>query len=84
MEKKCYYVILHAYHHFLVEIEDELGPTRLRCSRIVKVNSCRRGWTEFFRDGCRDDTVMMEFPPGDLNNYLAKFDWNHPIPPVKG
>lgn len=77
---KNYYIILHAYHHFLVTVQEIHGPRFARFSRIVKVHSCRRGWTEFFRDGCMNDTTMMEFPPGELSGWIGIFDWKHPIP----
>lgn len=80
--EKSYYVILHVYHHFLVRGE-LLSPNRIRCSRVVRVHSCGRGWTEFFRDGCKSDTTMMEFPPGNLNDFMAILDWKHEIPQVK-
>ncbi len=79
---KSYYIILHAYHHFLVTVEEVNGPRFARFSRIVKVHSCRRGWTEFFRDGCMADTTMMEFPPGELSGWIGIFDWKHEIPAV--
>jgi hypothetical protein len=81
-DEKSYYVILHVYHHFLV-VGELLSPSRIRCSRVVRVNSCKRGWTDFFRNGCKDDTTMMEFPPGNLNDFMGIFNWDHPIPEVK-
>ncbi len=78
-EGKCYYVISHAYHHFLVRIAKLHGPQRAWCDRVVKVHSCRRGWTEFFVDGCKDDTTIMKFPAGEVT-WIDIFEWRHEIP----
>lgn len=75
----CYYVIYHAYHHFIIRVEEMNGPRRPKFSYCDKIHSCQRGWTEFFRDGAKKDTTFMEFPPGEfeVGNYWI---WKHPLP----
>lgn len=75
-----FYFMTHAYHHFLAEVVEVMGPTRVRVTSVIRVQSCRRGWTEFFRDGCKQDTFYTEFPDGEINGWFAKWDWRHPIP----
>lgn len=82
MEGKAFYVFSHAYHHFLVEIVEMLGPQRARCRNIRRIQSCQRGWTDFFRDGCESDTTYTIFPDGELT-WFNSFEWNHPIPGAK-
>ena len=76
---KTYYLITHAYHHFLAEVVEVTGKREADCTRVVRVHSCRRDWTLFFRDGCGGDTVFYHFPDGSLT-WLAAFEWPHPIP----
>jgi hypothetical protein len=74
------YVVAHAYHHYLIEVVEVLGPRRVRAKNVVKIHSCRRGWTDFFKDGCGSDTEMMFFPDSNNFEYLFEFNWNHAIP----
>ena len=76
---KCYYVIYHAYHHFIIRVVEMLGPRRPRFDRCEKIHSCRRGWTEFFRDGAERDTQFMIFPPGEFEA-PCWWEWKHPLP----
>lgn len=77
---KKYYIILHAYHHILCEIVEMLGPQRARVKNVWWIYSCRRGWTEFFRDRCGTDTNYREFPDGEVSWTIGAFDWEHEIP----
>lgn len=74
-----YYLMIHAYHHVLCEVVELLGPQRARVKRVRWVYSCRRGWTEFFRDGCQKDTTVHAFPDGEVS-WFAAFEWRHEIP----
>ena len=76
---KRFYLIIHAYHHLLCEIVEMLGPQRARITNVRWVYSCRRGWSEFFKDGCNDDTVLRKFPDGEVS-WIAAFEWEHEIP----
>ena len=77
--RKTYYFMPHAYHHFIAEVVEVRGPDRFWCKKVIRIQSCRRGWTEFFQDGMKDDTVYTHFPDGEIVSTL-KFEWNHPIP----
>ena len=74
------YVIVHAYHHFLVEVVEMLGPRRARVTNVVKIHTCQRGWTDFFLDGCMSDTNLMHFPDSDDMSWICEFKWDHEIP----
>lgn len=82
-EGKCYYVMVHAYHHFLIEVGKVLGPKSVEATKVVKIHSCDRGWDEFFAEGCKNDTNLMHFPPGEVSGWFGIFEWNHPIPTPK-
>lgn len=75
------YIIAHAYWHYLAEVV-EVGPRGLYCRNIRQIHSCKRGWTEFFRDGAKKDTTYFVFPDGWLPIGLmpGPFRWEHPIP----
>ena len=73
-----YYAITHAYYHLLFEIVEMLGPQRARVRNVRFVHSCRRDWTEFFRDGPKNDTVMKVWPDGEVS-WFDIFEWKHEI-----
>ena len=79
---KPYYIYAHAYHHVIGEVEEIHSLSRVRLKRVVWVYSCKRGWTEFFRDGIRrDDTVFHHLPDGtEVNGFFMAVPWNHDIP----
>lgn len=76
---KKIYAITHAYHHILCEVVEMLGPKRARVKNVRWIFKCSRGWTEFFRDGCKNDTTFHVFPPGEIEWFDA-FEWGHEIP----
>jgi hypothetical protein len=76
---KQMYFMTHAYHHVIAEIVEMLGPQRARVKNVRWIYSCKRGWTEFFRDGAKEDTTFHKFPPGEIT-WFGCFDWTHSIP----
>ncbi len=78
---KRYYFIAHAYHHFIGEVVEILGVKRVVLNNVVRVQSCRRGWTEFFRDGMKEDTTYTVWTDGhELPDWISATPWPHPIP----
>lgn len=78
---KRYYIMQHAYHHFLGEVTEILGKNSLVLKNVRRIYSCQRGWTEFFRDGCGDDTIYTIFPDGyEIHNYMSAAPWKNSIP----
>lgn len=76
-----YYFIQHAYHHFLGEVVEVLGKNSVTVKNVIRVYSCSRGWTEFFRDGCRKDTTYTVWPDGHaIHNFQSSTPWCHLIP----
>ena len=77
-----FYFYVHAYHHVVGEVAEFLGPKTAVLKNPVWVYSCRRGWTEFFKDGIRkDDTVFHHLPDGtEVSGWFMACPWNHPIP----
>jgi hypothetical protein len=76
-----FYFMTHAYHHFLGEIVDMPAPKTVIVKTVVRVQSCQRGWSEFFRDGCQGDTVLTHWPDGcEICGWFVAAPWNHPIP----
>ena len=78
---KKYYLLVHAYHHFIAEVVEVTGKREADVKNVIRVQSCTRGWTEFFRDGLMNDTTYTHFPAGSIT-WLAAFEWNHPMPEV--
>lgn len=78
---KSYYIISHAYHHFLGEVT-EVTPRHVTLKNCVCVYSCRRGWGAFFAEGLKDDTVCERFPDGHSCDYKISYTpWEHPTLP---
>lgn len=81
---KRYYFVVHAYHHFLGEVAEITGKKECVLRNVVRVQSCQRGWTEFFRDGCCDDTNYTAWPDGtEVDNWMVAVPWPHAIPGEK-
>ena len=76
---KRYYFIAHAYHHFLAEVVEITGKREADVIDVRRIQSCRRPWTDFFRDGCKDDTDFTVWPDCSLTWFVA-VDWPHEIP----
>ena len=78
---KCYYFMVHAYHHFLGEVVEITGKRECTIKRCVRVQSSELGWTEFFAAGCSTDNSVLTFWPDGLSiTYFAVSPWHHPIP----
>jgi hypothetical protein len=76
-----FYFMTHAYHHFLGEIADMPMPKTVILKDVVRVQSCARGWTEFFRDGAKNDTTMTHWPDGtEVCGWFTAVPWVHDIP----
>lgn len=74
-----FYFMTHAYHHVIAEVVEILGPQRCMVKDVRWVYACKRGWTEFFRDGAKKDTTFHVFPDGIITFFNA-FEWRHEIP----
>lgn len=74
-----YYVITHAYYHYLVETR-EVNPRGIVTGRCVQIHSCGRGWTAFFADGCGTDTRYDILPEGGGLTVLNWWPWKNEIP----
>ena len=78
---KRYYFFVHAYHHFLGEVVEVIGRKEVVLRNVVRVHSCKRGWRDFFRDGCKDDTIYAAFPDGtSVSGWMVAVPWLHEIP----
>jgi hypothetical protein len=80
---KRYYFIAHAYHHFLGEVVEITGQRSAILNNVIRVQSCKRGWTEFFRNGIlsKEDTVYTVWPDGhETGPCISITPWHHDIP----
>jgi hypothetical protein len=76
-----YYFMVHAYHHFIAEVLEVLGPKRIKAGRCVRVQSCGRDWTEFFKEGIKkEDTKYTVWPSGKIFEFFDATPWHHDIP----
>ena len=81
---RCYYFVVHAYYHFLGEVEEVLSGRRVRLKNVRQIISCQRRWTAFFAEGCMDDTRYDIWPDGTEIEYALPFaPWKHKIPEAK-
>lgn len=74
-----YYFKSHAYHHYIAEVVEITGKREAWCKNIIRVQSCQRGWTDFFAEGVKSDTNYTHFPDGSITWFNA-FEWHHNIP----
>ncbi len=74
------YVMCHAYHHFIVEVVEMLGPQRAKCRTVRRIQSDPRGWTRFFAEGMdKTQTTFTVFPDAPSLEWFAAFEWPHEI-----
>lgn len=76
---KPYYFMCHAYHHFVGVLKKTNGKRMGYVTKLVRIQSCKRGWDKFFEEGMMSDTKYARFPDGELT-WFAAFEWNHPLP----
>lgn len=77
------YLFSHAYHHIVGEVVEVLGVRgkHVELKDVRRVQSCSRGWTEFFAQGFLGDTTYTVWPDGtEVDGWFIKVPWNHPIP----
>ena len=78
-----YYFLVHAYYHYLAEVVAIHGVRRCSVKNLVQVHSCGRGWSAFFKDGCKNDTKLDHIGSSPDFSYQIAFDWPHAIPERK-
>ena len=74
-EGKRYYVIAHAYFHYVGEVVRVIGPKTVELRNVCQVHSCGRNWTEFFRGGIGEDTKYDVWPDGLVVSAIAFLPW---------
>lgn len=76
---KTYYFIIHGYHHVIATVNVITGKREADVVNVIRVQSCGRPWTAFFRDGFQTDTEIEYFPDGSIT-WIAAFEWKHALP----
>ncbi len=80
---KVYYFMTHAYHHFIARLVEITGKREGRVDQVRRVQSSQnQPWTDFFKNGPTESTVLEHFPDGEIT-WFAAFEWKHPIPNKK-
>jgi hypothetical protein len=75
------YFLVHAYHHFCGEVLEIERADSILLKNVVRVQSCQRGWAEFFRDGFKDDTEYTVWLDGTrITGAFVDSPWPHDIP----
>ena len=77
---KMYYIVAHAYWHFVGEVTEVLGPKTVRLKNVRQVHRCERPWTKFFAEGFGKDTRYDTWPDGTEVTAILHTPWEHPIP----
>ena len=82
---KKYFVIAHAYHHYICEVTD-ITPKFLITKDCIKIMSDSAGWEATLLDGLDPKKTSWQcMPDGTELPYgsLPIIPWNHPIPKRK-
>ena len=78
-----YYIIAHAYWHYVGEVVKVLGPKTVELRNVCQVHSCRRNWSEFFAKGFGTDTQYDVWPDGTTVTAIAFTPFEHEIPTTR-
>ncbi len=81
---KKYYIISHAYWHFVGEVVKIVGPKSVELRNVCQVHSCRRNFTDFFKTGFSNDTQFDVWPNGTTIGVINYAPWEHQIPTKRG
>lgn len=86
--EETYYVVAHAYYHFIVECVAVLGVRRGAFKRVIQVQSSDLDWTEFFAKGIlkvdgKWNTRFEIIGESPDMAYMFAHRWPHPIPSEK-
>lgn len=78
---RYYYVICHAYHHFIGKLEEITGKREGTFSDVHWIYSSQLSWTDFFAKGfTKANSKYHKFPDGNYPWTCGIFAWNHPLP----
>lgn len=78
---RSFYFMVHAYHHWIGIVESIDGKRSCTLRKVVRVQGCRRTWTEFFEQGFLNDTNYTVWPNGlMIHDWYACVPWPHEIP----
>lgn len=77
---KKYYIIAHAYWHYVGEVVEVLGPKTVKLKNVRYVHRCQRTWTDFFAQGIKNDTTYFVWPDGTVVTAIIFTPWEHKIP----
>ena len=78
---KCYYFMVHVYHHFIGEVVAVTGRNSCIIKNCVRVQSSTKNWTDFFATGCsHKDSNLTWWPDKKAITFFDVTPWNHKIP----
>lgn len=80
---KAYYLVAHAYYHFIGIVTEVYGPNRVKLGRCVRVlaSTYGRDWQKFFEAGChRPETEYSVLPEGKVVIFFDATPWHHEVP----
>ena len=78
-----YYIIAHAYWHFVGEVAEVIGPKTVKLKNVCQVHLCGRNWSAFFASGFGNDTKFDSWPDGTTISAIFFAPWEHQIPSRK-
>ena len=76
---KAYYIITHAYFHYIGIVDEIVGPKTVRLCNVIAIHSSQRSWTEFFRDGIKAGDRYDVMPDGGTVTAINVWPWDHKI-----
>ncbi len=77
---KRYYIISHAYYHYIGEVTKVKTDRLVSLTNVVQVISSQRNWTDFFSKGIQNGDNYHII--GDMPNcqVINSYEWPHEIP----
>jgi hypothetical protein len=77
---KTYYVISHAYFHYIGTVEKIISDRLVSLTNVVQVHSSSKSWTEFFKQGIDSKDRFDLMPNMPCCNVINALEWGHPLP----
>jgi hypothetical protein len=78
-----YYIITHAYFHYIGIVDEVVGPKTVWFRNHIAIHSSTRSWTDFFRDGIKKGDRYDIMPDGGMLTAFNAWPWAHDIPTEK-
>ena len=76
---KKYYIISHAYFHYIGTVTRIITPKMVSLADVVAIHSSQRSWTDFFRDGMKTNDRFDVVPDMPQCSVINSYEWHHSV-----